>query len=342
MRLDKLAARIGCEVHGDSTVEIHGVATLDEARSGDITFLSNPRYTRKVAATHASAIIVARTFAEPVAIPTVRAGDPYLALAKALAVFHPAMPATPGIHPTAVIDPTAQVGPDANIGPYAVIGAGVRIGARASIAAHVVINANTEIGDDFVAHSHASVRQRVRIGHRVTLQDGAVIGGDGFGYAVGEDGTAHKMPQAGTVLLEDDVEIGANATIDRATVGATRVRRGTKIDNLVQIAHGCDVGEGCFLAAQVGLAGSTKLGKYVQLGGQTGAAGHLEIGDFVRAGGKTGITGDVPSGKTVAGFPAVEITTWRRASVALARLPELLRRVKRLEQALNLGSAAKE
>ncbi len=333
MRLDELAARIGAQVEGDGSVEVRGVATLDAAGEGDLTFLSNPRYGAKVGTTRASAVLLPPSYAGPLRVPALRAADTYAALARILAIFHPPAPRRPGIHPTAVIDASAALGESPAVGPYAVIGARTRIGARADIGAHVTIGADTAIGDDFTAHAHASVRERVQIGDRVTLQDGAVVGSDGFGYAIDAAGQAEKMPQAGTVVLEDDVEIGAHSTIDRATVGATRIGRGAKIDNLVHVAHGCDVGEGCFLAAQVGLAGSTRLGRYVQLGGQVGVAGHLEIGDMARVAAKSGVPNDVPRGATVGGYPAVEVTVWRRVSAALPRLPELLRRVRRLEKA---------
>ena len=334
MRLDELARRIGCELHGDGAVEVNRVATMEDAGPGDVTFLSNPRYAHKLPGTRASAVIVSADLSEPVPTATLRARDPYFALARALEVFYTPPRVEPGVHLTAVVHPTAKIGTGASVGPYAVIDAGARIGARARIGSHVVIGAEAEIGDDFVAHAHASVRERIRIGDRVTLQNGAVVGGDGFGYAMTPDGKAHKMPQAGTVILEDDVEIGANSTVDRATVGATRVRRGAKIDNLVMIAHGCDVGEGCFVAAQSGLAGSTKLGRLVQVGGQAGFAGHLEIGDMVRVAAQSGVPNDVPSGKTIGGYPAVDIGLWRRQSAALRSLPELGHRVRKLERAL--------
>lgn len=342
MRLDELAARIGCELQGDGGIEVGRVATLDDAQPGDVTFLSNPRYARTLPRTRASAVIVSAAFEGALPAAALRAADPYLALARALEIFAPPRREEAGIHPTALVHPTARLGPDASVGAYAVIGAGTRVGARARIGPHVVVGPATEIGDDFVAHAHVSVRERVRIGHRVTIQDGAIIGSDGFGYAVTPEGTAHKMPQTGTVILEDDVEVGANTTIDRATVGATRICRGAKIDNLVMVAHGCEIGEGCFLAAQVGLAGSTTLGRFVQLGGQVGVAGHLSIGDFSRVSAKSGVPNDVPAGKTIGGYPAADIAQWRRQSAALARLPELLQRVRRLERARSSGGGHTE
>lgn len=332
MRLDELARQIGAELRGDGAVEIRGVATLDEAGPEEITFLSNPRYASRVATTRAGAIIVGLDFDQQIDRPLLRAGDAYLSMAKALALFHRPAAAEPGIHPSAVVHPTAEIGPAPSFGPFCVVGPRTRIGARARLEAHAVIGADCEIGDDFVAHAHASVRERVRIGDRVILQNGAVVGGDGFGYVPTPDGI-QKLPQAGTVILEDDVEIGANSTVDRATLGATRIRRGAKIDNLVMIAHGCDVGEGSFLAGQTGLAGSTKVGNYVQMGGQAGSAGHLEIGDFARIGAQSAVGKSVEGGKTYSsGIPAMEAGHWRRVHAVLRQLPDLLKRVRQLEK----------
>jgi len=333
MRLDELAKAIGAEVEGDGALAIDGVATLDAAGPREITFLANPRYAPKVETTRAAAVIVGTGFERAVRPALLRASDPYLAMASALALFHRPVEAPPGVHPTAVVDASAVLGEDARVGPYCVVGPGTRIGARARLWSHVSIGAECEIGDDFVAHAHAAVRERVRIGDRVVLQNGAVIGGDGFGYVPTPEGI-RKLPQAGSVLLEDDVEIGANATIDRSTLGVTRIGRGSKIDNLVQIAHGCDIGEGCFIAAQSGLAGSSRVGSYVQLGGQVGLAGHLEIGDFARIAAKTGVNNDLEGGKTYGGnFGVLEAGDYRRVAAALRSLPELLRRVRRLEKA---------
>jgi UDP-3-O-[3-hydroxymyristoyl] glucosamine N-acyltransferase len=334
MRLDQLAKEIGAALEGDGAREVYGLATLDDAGPEEITFLSNPRYRAKVATTRAGAIIVGLDFFPAPQVPVLRAPDPYLAMARALALFHRPLAVESGIHPTANVHPSAEIGPGASVGPYCVIGARTRIGARARLEAHVVIGAECDVGDDFAAYAHASVRERVRIGHRVILQNGAVIGGDGFGYVATPDGDVRKLPQAGTVVLEDEVEIGSNATVDRATVGATRIRRGAKIDNLVQIGHGCDVGEGCFLAAQTGLAGSTRLGRYVQLGGQVGVAGHLEIGDSARVAAKSGVPNDLEGGKTYgSGLPALDIGQWRRVVAAWRSLPELVKRVRSLERA---------
>ena len=341
MRLSELAAELGCELHGDGSVEIVGVAPIETAEAGEMTFVANPRYARFLATTRATAVILALDAAE-VSIPSLRSADPYAAFARAIEIFFRPVEMPMGVHPSAVIDESAHVGPGASIGPYAVIGRRVRIGSDACVGAHVVIYPEVSIGDRFVAHARVTVRERVRIGNDVILHAGAVIGSDGFGYVAGDDGSIRKITQAGNVVLEDDVEIGANTTVDRAAVGSTIVRRGAKVDNLVMIAHGCEIGEGSMIAAQVGLSGSTKLGRYVRLGGQVGSAGHLTIGDGAQVAAQSGIANSVAAGATVGGTPATDIALWRRASVAVRHLPELLRRVRRLERVLRLGAGEVE
>lgn len=333
MRLDELAAQIGCSLEGDPAIEVSGINTVRDAGPGEVTFVIHPRYRRYLRHTQAAAVICGPDLQE-VPVAALRSRQPYLSLARALALFENPCPWPAGVHPTAVIAPSARIGADARIGPYAVIGEDVRIGNGARIGAHVVIYPGARIGDRFVAHAGVTVRERVEIGDDVIIQAGAVIGSEGFGYVAAEDGSIQRVPQIGTVVLEDGVEVGANTTIDRATVGVTRVGREAKLDNLVMVAHGCDVGERAFLAAQVGLAGSTRVGRGVQMGGQAGAAGHLEIGDGARVAAQSGIASDVPAGRTVGGYPAVEIAQWRRVTAALGRLPELLRRVRRLEREL--------
>lgn len=336
MNLAEIAERLECELRGDGSIEIDAVAPIEDAVPGSLTFVANPRYRAHLATTRASAVILA-TDAGDTRLPSLRTKDPYLAFARAIELFYVAPPLPVGIHATAVIAADAVVPDDARIGPYCVIGAGVRLGARACLDAHVVLYPECQIGDDFRAQAGVVVRERARIGDRVSLQPGCVIGGDGFGYAPTPAGRVRKIIQAGIVVLEDDVEIGANSTIDRAAVGETHIESGVKIDNLVQIAHGCRVGQGSILAAQVGLSGSTRVGRYVQMGGQSGAAGHLRIGDGVQCAGQSGITSDIEPGTVVSGMPAQSIQTWRRVVAALPRLPELLRRVRRLE-----GRAAKD
>jgi UDP-3-O-[3-hydroxymyristoyl] glucosamine N-acyltransferase len=333
MKLKQIADYLGCILEGDGNVEITGINTLDRAGAADVTFLSNRKYTPLVKTTKAGAIIVSMDF-DTVPLPALRCHDPYLSFAKALHLFYTPPRPAPGVHPTAVIAPSAKIGPNASIGPYAVIGENVEIGANAVLHSHVVIYCCARIGDDFYAHSHAVVREFCRIGSRVTLQNGVVIGGDGFGFAKQSDGTHYKMPQSGITVIEDDVEVQANSTVDRATVGETRVKRGAKLDNLVQVGHAAVVGEDSILCAQVGLAGSTHLGKNVLLAGQVGVAGHLTIGDNVIATAQTGIPNDVPANTIVSGYPAIENKQWLRCAAVFNKLPELSRTIRELKAIL--------
>ncbi len=330
MKLEDIARHLGCELRGPADVEIRRIMPIQEAQAGDLTFLANPKYRRYLATTKASAVILGANEPE-VPLPSLRAADPYAAFARAIDLFFTPVPRWQGVHPTAVIHATAKIGPNASIGPYCVIGAGVVLGARAHLEAHVVIYPEAQIGDDFLAHSHAVVRERVVIGNRVILQPGCVIGGDGFGFVLSSDGPARRITQAGTVIIGDDVEVGANTTIDRAAIGATRIDRGVKLDNLVMVAHGCFIGEGTAIAAQSGLSGSTRVGRYVRLGGQVGSAGHLTIGDGAQVAAQSGVHNDVPAGAVYGGTPAVDIRRWRRDFAALQRLPEALQRLRRLE-----------
>jgi UDP-3-O-[3-hydroxymyristoyl] glucosamine N-acyltransferase len=331
MKLAQLAERLGCELHGDGTIEITGLRTLEDAGPGDLTFLANPKYASLVGATKASAIIVPRD-AAPVPLASLRGDNAYLVFAHALALFYVPRRPPSGVHPTAVVATTARIAEPVSIGACAVVGEEVVIGPDATIHPHVTVYPGVRIGRQFVAHAGVVIREDVQIGDRVVLHPGVVLGADGFGFAPTPQG-AVKIPQTGTVIIEDDVEIGANTTIDRATLGATVIRRGAKLDNLVMVGHNCEVGAHSFLAAQVGLAGSTKVGRGVQIGGQAGAAGHLTIGDGAQIVAQSGVPSSVAAGQIVGGYPAVEVTRWRRASAALLRLPELLQRVRRLERA---------
>jgi len=335
MKLGEIAERLGCELRGDPGIEIHAMAPIEEAEPGTLTFVANPRYRPYLKNSRASAVIVGLTESE-VPLPCVRAADPYLAFAQAVELFYVPPPLPSGIHPTAVIAASASIGRAAAIGPSCVIGEEVVIGDDARLDAHVVVYPQARIGGAFRAYAHVVVRERVVIGDRVTLHSGCVIGGDGFGYVIGADGGARKIVQAGTVVIENDVEIGANTTVDRAAVGATVIRRGAKLDNLVMVAHGCSIGEGSALAAQVGLSGSTRVGRLVRIGGQVGTAGHLSIGDGAQVAAQSGVPNDVPAGSIVGGYPAVDIHLWRRVCAASARLPDLLRRVRQIENALAL------
>jgi len=335
MKLGELAQAIGCTLEGDPTIEIVRPASIEEAGPGEVTFVANPRYHAKLKDLRASAVILGPGLHAP-GTSVLRSAEPYAAFVRVLRLFHrPYLPAA-GIHPTAQISSSARIGPRAAIGAYAVIAELVTIGADARIDPHVVIYREAKIGDRFVAHAGVVVREGVTIGNDVKLQAGAVIGGEGFGYLPDEQGNVHAIPQTGGVVLEDGVEVGANTTIDRAAVGQTRVRRSTKIDNLVQIGHGCDVGPAALLAAQVGLSGSTRVGAGAQLGGQVGVAGHLTIGTGARVAAQSGIPNDVAPGAVVSGYPAIEIRSWRRAVAAWAQLPELVRRLRKIERRLGL------
>ncbi len=331
MKLAELARELDCQLEGDGALEITGVAGIDRAQPGEITFLTNPRYKPWLKQTRASAIIVARE-AEPPGLPCLRSDNPYLAFARTVEWFYQPPRPAPGIHATAVIAKSAQIGSNASIGPFCFVDEGVAIGKNAVLHSFVAIYRGAKIGDDFFAHSHAVVREFCRIGHRVTLQNGATVGPDGFGFARRADASYHKILQAGTAVIEDDVEIQANACIDRATVGETRIGRGTKIDNLVQVGHASTVGEDTLLCAQAGLAGSTHVGSRVILAGQVGCAGHLTVGDGAIATAQTGIPNDVPPGQVVSGYPAMENKLWRKCAAVYARLPELQKTVRELKE----------
>lgn len=337
MKLADIARALGCELRGDGEVEIVGVAGLEDAGPGALTFLADRRLATKLGTTRASAIVLAPDGPETVQ-PSLRAPHPYLAFVQATELLHPTSRPAAGIHPTAVIARSASIGPGATIGAYVVIGEHVRIGRDAILHPHVVLYDGVRIGDDFVAHAGVVVREGVVIGDRVVLHAGAIVGSDGFGYLpLAEEN--RKIPQVGHVVLEDDVDVGANATVDRGGLGPTVVGRGTKLDNLVLIGHGCRVGAGCLLAGQVGLGGSTTLGGRVMMGGQAGAAGHLTIGPGAQIGAQSGVHRDVPAGGVYSGYPSMEARLWRRVTVALARIPGLFHRVRRLERAAGIRPA---
>lgn len=341
MRLAEIARALGCELRGDGDVEIADVAPLESATPGTLTFLDDRRLAHLLATTRAAAVILPPEAADP-EIPTLRAPHPYLAFVGAVELLHPPKRReTPGVHPTAVVAATAVIGPRASLGPWVTVGERTTIGADAVLHAGVAVYEDVTIGDAFTAHAHAVVREGVRIGSRVTLHAGSVVGSDGFGYLPLPDGN-RKIPQVGTVVIEDDVEIGACATVDRAALGATVVGRGTKIDNLVMVGHGCRLGAHCLLAGQAGLAGGTTLGTRVMLGGQAGAAGHLTIGDGAQVGAQAGVHRDVPAGSVASGYPAMEARRWRRVTMSMPRLPEVFRRLRRIERALGLGRAGGE
>lgn len=325
MKLSVIASALHARLENSaSDIEIKGLNGIEDAGSGELTFVSNPKYAAVARTTKASAVIVAEDFPAISAV-MLRVKDPYLSFARALELFHPAQEYAPGVHRTAVIDSTARIGKGAHIGPYVVVEEDVEIGAQAVLLAHVVIYRGTRIGDNFFAHAHSVVRENCRLGNNVLLQNGVVIGGDGFGFAKTAEGRWHKIPQPAPVVIGDDVEIQANSCIDRASVGETRIGRGVKVDNLVQVGHGTHVGEDSLLCAQVGLAGSTVIGKQVILTGQVGVVGHCTVGDKAIVTPQTGVAADIPAGAFVSGSPAVDHRAWLKYSAILPRLPELVR-----------------
>ena len=335
MKLSELALLTGARVDGnDGDIEIVGAAGLDEAKAGDITFLANPRYTPRVNATKASAIYLSEEATTEREISILRAKDPYLAYTRALRLFHPEPAIETSIHPTAVIDATARISDGVAIGARSVIGPGVQVESGVQIHPNVTIYEGVKIGKDSVIHSGVAIRERSVLGERVVIHNNAVIGCDGFGYAKDEERHWLKIPQTGRVVIEDDVEIGAGTTIDRASVGESRIGRGSKIDNLVQIGHSCTVGEDTLLCAQVGLAGSSHIGSRVILAGQAGVAGHLKIGDDVVLTAKSATSHDIPDGKVISGIPAFDNKDWLRSTAAFRRLGEMYRLLKDLERRL--------
>jgi len=327
MKLSELAETLGATLQGDGAVEITGIAGIEHAVAGQVTFVSNKKYTTLARTTQASAILVEPDFPE-LSVATLRIADPYLAYARTIELFYTPPAYAPGIHPTAVIAPTATIGPRAHIGAYVVVGEHVVIGDDAILHPHVVLYPHVKVGKGFIAHAHAIVREHCRLGDNVILQNGAIVGADGFGFARTKAGW-YKIVQSGPAILEDQVEIQANACIDRASIGETRIRRGAKIDNLVQVGHGSTVGEDTLLCAQVGLAGSTEVGKNVILAGQVGVAGHCVIGDGAIATAQSGIPNDVPAGKVVSGYPAVDNRQWLRSVAIFNRLPDLIKNLRR-------------
>lgn len=330
-KLSELAELLGCKLAGDPDLEIRAVATIEKAGPGEITFLSNLKYAPKVKNSKASAIIASGELGGWGGA-TLLSANPYHDFARALALFYQAPKPRPGIHGTASIAPSAQIGANAAIGAYAVIGEDTRMGENAVIYPHAVIYDGCTIGDRFTAHSHVSVREYTRIGNRVTLHNGVVIGGDGFGFAKGNDGRQHKIVQSGIAVIEDDVEIQTLTSVDRGALSETTVKRGAKIDSLCQIGHGCVVGEDNIICGQTGLAGSTILEENVIMAGQTGSSGHLTIHKNAIVWAQSGVGHDVPEGAIVSGSPAFDSREWLRSSAAYTRLPEMLRTIRALER----------
>jgi UDP-3-O-[3-hydroxymyristoyl] glucosamine N-acyltransferase len=333
LKLKEIARRLECRLEGDGEIDIHRVAAIEDAGPGDLTFFTNPKYAHALRTTRASAVILSEK-AEAAGCAMLRVSHPYLAFAKAVGLFAADSRPPAGVHRFADVAANAVVAPDASVGPFAVIGDAARIGARTLIHPHVTIGPGARVGDDCVIHAHASIRERVQIGNRVVIQDGAVIGSDGFGFATGPDGTHHKIPQVGGVVIEDDVEIGANAAIDRPAVGETRIGTGSKIDNLVQVAHGVTIGRNVLLAAQVGIAGSSTLEDSVTLAGQVGVSGHITIGKGTIATAQTGIPNSVDPGSFISGYPAISNRDWLKSSAIFRKLPELRKAIGDLDARL--------
>jgi UDP-3-O-[3-hydroxymyristoyl] glucosamine N-acyltransferase len=336
MKLSEVAQKLGCRLEGSLEIEIRGVAGIEHAESGQLTFLANRRYFPLLKTTRASAVLIEEgvTLERESGLPALaalRSPNPYLAFAYAIELFYQSPRYAPGIHPSAVIAKTAHIGEGAHIGPYCFIDEEAVIGRNAVLHSFVSIYRGAKIGDYFFAHAHAIVREFCRIGDRVILQNGAIIGGDGLGFAKQKDGTWYKMAQSGPAILEDDVEVQANTCVDRATVGETRIGRGTKLDDLVLIGHASRVGENTMICGQTGLAGSTRIGNGCILAGQVGSSGHLTVGDGAVITAGSGIPGDVPPGAIHSGKPAVENRLWLRITAALNRLPEMVKRVRDLE-----------
>jgi UDP-3-O-[3-hydroxymyristoyl] glucosamine N-acyltransferase len=333
VKLRELAERLACRLEGDGEVEIVRVAGIQHAQPGDLTFLANSKYEPAVAGTRASAILLRDgTLGAPCAI--LRAPDPYLAFARAVGLFASPWRPAPGVHAMASVAADARLGRGVSIGAFVSIAEGVVIGDHTVIFPNVTIGPGTQIGAECVIHSNVALRERVTVGNRVILQNGVVVGSDGYGFVRRGDGTHEKIPQIAGVVIEDDVELGANTTVDRPAVGETRIGSGTKIDNLVQIGHGVTIGRNVLMAAQVGIAGSTDIGDDVVFGGQVGVGGHLTIGRGSVAVGQSGVTNSLDAGAMVAGYPAINNREWRKASVIFKRLPELKRRIEELEARL--------
>jgi UDP-3-O-[3-hydroxymyristoyl] glucosamine N-acyltransferase len=333
MKLGELAIRLGAELRGDAELEVTGLKGIEEAGRSEVTFVANPRYAALARTTQAAAVLVEPGFQE-ISTATLRLENPYLAFSRALGFFYqpPVYPA--GVHPTAVIDISAEIGQGAHVGAFVVVGPHVRIGSQATLLPHVVLYPGVQVGDHFFAHAHAVVRENCILGDHVTLENGAIVGADGFGFAKNELGHWEKIPQSGPVRIGNRVDVQANACIDRATVGMTEIGDGSKVDNLVQIGHGSKVGQNTLVCAQTGLAGSSVIGNNVILAGQTGIANHCAVGDGVILTAQSAVSHDVPAGKVISGSPGFDNRVWLRAVTIFQRLPELLKRLDRVERKL--------
>lgn len=330
----EIARQLKGEVLGDGSTVLTGFAPADRAHPGDLTFAENETYFHRAEASAASAILVAGDFTSTTKV-LIRVTNARVAFARVLPLFFPEPVFAPGIHPSAVIAASAKIDSTAHIGPHCVVGEQVRIGARTVLQGGNHVGADSQLGDDTNIFPNVTLYARIQIGHRVRIHSGTVIGADGFGY-VFDQGIHLKVPQIGNVIIGDDVEIGANVTIDRGALGPTSIGKGTKIDNLVQVAHNVSIGEHCLVVAQVGIAGSCKLGDYVILGGQVGMAGHLKIGNQVTIAAQSGVMHDIKDGAKMLGTPAIPDRQFKRQVIAIQQLPELIRRVRELEKRLGI------
>lgn len=331
MKLGELAKQLDCQAEGDLSIEIHGLAALQEAQPGELSFLEGEKYLPLLKTTRAAALILPPGVPSP-DIPCLRSAKPRLAFAHALGIFYPQPRPRPGVHPTAVLGENVCVGENVHLGAHTVIGDDCAIDRDSVIHANCTLYENVRVGARTVIHSNCSLHPNTHIGADCILQSGAVIGGEGFGFAPMADGSWFKMPQTGYVLIEDLVEVGANTTIDRPAVGITRLGRGTKLDNLVMVGHGCEIGEHCMVVGQVGLAGGVKMGCNVVLAGQVGVADHSVIGDRAVITAKTGIAGAVEPGAVLSGYPAIPHHLWMKASILFRRLPELYQILRDLQR----------
>lgn len=332
----EIATRLKGSVEGNDKAEITGLAGIREAKKGQLSFVSTPRYAAAAATTLASAVIVGRDWNRPCSATLIRVDNPETAFAEAATWFAPPpIPPQRGIHQTAIVSGDAKIGEEVSIGPYCVVESGVRMGARCVVSAFCYIGNGTEIGDDCKFYPHVSIREYTRIGNRVVIHNGSVIGSDGFGY-VQEGVIRRKIPQTGVVVIGNDVEIGANVTIDRARFGETRIGNGVKMDNLIQIAHNVIVGDNCVIVAQAGVSGSTVIGDRTVIAGQVGIVGHLTIGSDVIIGAQSGVSKDVPSGSYMFGYPAAPYDKISKIHAHMMRLPELKEKILNMEKRLAL------
>ena len=331
MTVEELARLLKCSFEGEGKIEIRGVSSLEKAEEGDLVFLAHRRHRELLEKSSASAVIIASEEKYD-RIPVIRSENPNLSFVKAVEVFFKPFRPEPGIHPSAHVSPSAKLGKDVSIGSFVHVGDDVEIGDETVVFAFAAIYPGVKIGKETVIHSHVSIREDVRIGNRVIIHNNSVIGSDGFGYLQDKSRSPVKIPQVGTVIIEDEVEIGANSAIDRATLEETIIKKGTKIDNLVQVGHNVEIGPNSLIAGQVGISGSVKIGKNVVMGGQVAVADHVKIGDNVMVAGRTGITGDVPDNSVVAGFPHQDIKEWRKSSISFSKLSELIKDIRALKK----------